>query len=297
MEIIYLDSLFLVNATVDYFLFLAAARVAGAPLTRLRFALAAVTGGGYAVLIFIFPVLQHSIYKIPVGLIMIQIAFYKSHHFIRQTFIFISLSFAFAGGIFALSLMGGQEIMVHDSIFYSSMDLKKVLLSSGVCYALLSTVFQNFGQHSSLSGELVQIKLVFYDKVISLTALVDTGNTLQDTISGQSVLVTDGRILSPFFQNEIKSKDLFDPSLFLQSHTAFANRLRLLPYQAVGVQGLLVVLRVDEIIVNGQKSSDTLVALSPTAVSDGGSYQALIGASNKKQWSEKNEKNKFSVKS
>ena len=52
MTVIYVDTLFLLNATVDYLLLLAAARLAGEPLRRLRFALGAVLGGGYAVAIF-----------------------------------------------------------------------------------------------------------------------------------------------------------------------------------------------------------------------------------------------------
>ena len=51
MTVIYVDTLFLLNAVVDYLLLLAAARLAGEPLTRLRFLLGALLGGGYAVAI------------------------------------------------------------------------------------------------------------------------------------------------------------------------------------------------------------------------------------------------------
>ena len=53
MTVIYVDTLFLLNALVDYLLLLCAARLAGEPLKRLRFALGAVLGGGYAVAIFL----------------------------------------------------------------------------------------------------------------------------------------------------------------------------------------------------------------------------------------------------
>ena len=52
MTVIYVDTLFLLNAMVDYLLLLAAARLAGEPLARLRFLLGALLGGGYAVAIF-----------------------------------------------------------------------------------------------------------------------------------------------------------------------------------------------------------------------------------------------------
>ena len=53
MTVIYIDTLFLLNALVDYLLLLAAARLAGEPLRRWRFALGAGVGGLYAVAIFL----------------------------------------------------------------------------------------------------------------------------------------------------------------------------------------------------------------------------------------------------
>ena len=43
-------------------------------------------------------------------------------------------------------------------------------------------------------------------------------------------------------------------------------------------RGLLLAVRVDELELNGRGRGPVLVALSPTPVSDGGGYQALIGA-------------------
>ena len=54
--------------------------------------------------------------------------------------------------------------------------------------------------------------------------------------------------------------------------------LRLLPYRAVGVEsGLLLAIRVDRAVIGGHSQRGLLVAVSPTPVSDGGGYQALIG--------------------
>ena len=49
MTVIYVDTLFLLNGIIDYLLLLAAARLAGEPLRRLRFGAAAALGGAYAV--------------------------------------------------------------------------------------------------------------------------------------------------------------------------------------------------------------------------------------------------------
>lgn len=278
MPIIYIDTLFLLNAIIDYLLLLAAARVAGEPLARLRFAVAGMIGGAYAVFIFVFPILEENLFKILLGCLMILVAYGKSRRLFRQGLIFLALSFAFAGGVLAISLLGGQGLMLESGVYYSGMDLKIVLLSAGFCYFLLSVLFRNFAMHSPITGDLLSLDLRIDDKEISLTALVDTGNTLQDPLSGMSVIVAEGACLFPFFQNNISLGDLSHPMLFLERNTEYQNRLRLLPYQVVGMQGVLLVIKVDEMKVNGVVISERLVALSPTSVSDGGSYHALISA-------------------
>ena len=42
-------------------------------------------------------------------------------------------------------------------------------------------------------------------------------------------------------------------------------------------RGLLLAVRADSLELDGQGRGPVLVALSPTAVSDGGGYRALIG--------------------
>jgi stage II sporulation protein GA (sporulation sigma-E factor processing peptidase) len=56
------------------------------------------------------------------------------------------------------------------------------------------------------------------------------------------------------------------------------RRFRLLPYRAVGVaHGLLLAVRTDKAVLGDRELKGLLVALSPTPVSDGGGYQALMG--------------------
>lgn len=276
---IYLDSLFLLNATVDYLLLLAAARVAGEPLYRLRFALGALVGGLYAVAIFFFPFLQGLLYKFLLGSLMMLLAYGRAHRLLRQSLIFLALSCAFAGGILAISLLGGQGLSLSGGVLYSPMDLKMVLLSAAGCYALLTLVFQNFGKHSALTGQLLPTLLKVDDKEISFISLRDTGNTLSDPLTGHAVLVVQASTLAPFFPRPLSPQALAQPAQVLEdfSGTPLAPRLRLLPYKAVGIQGLLLALRVDEMAIQGQPQEERLVALSPNPLSDGGNYQALLG--------------------
>lgn len=282
MTVIYVDTLFLLNALVDYLLLLCAARLAGEPLKRLRFALGAVLGGGYAVAIFLpgLGFLERPACRLAAAVLMVLAAFWGSRWLGRQVLIFFALSCAFAGGVLAISMLGGQGLSLNRGVIYSGMDLKIVLLSAAGCYAVLSLLLQKTVRHTSFTGELKAVRLELGGRTVELTALTDTGNTLTDPVTGQGVMVAEGERLLPLFAayQRPSVQELRDPAGALERLTGAGGRFRLLPYRAVGVdRGLLLAVRVDRAVVDGEDWGAMVVALSPTPVSDGGGYGALLG--------------------
>ena len=286
MTVIYVDTLFLLNGVVDYLLLLCAARLAGEPLHRLRFALGAALGGLYAVALFLpgMGFLGHPLCRLASAVLMLLIAYGGSRRLLRQGILFLALTCAFGGGVVAISLLGGQGLALGDrGVLYSPLDLKMVLLSAALCYGVLSLVFRRVGRHTAQSGELVPVRLELGERWVELTALVDTGNTLTDPASGRPVMVAEGESVKGLFPRECRPEeaDLWDPASGLArlGRGAWKGRFRLLPYRCVGVEcGLLLGLRVDRVRLDGTDRGPLLVALSPTPVSDGGGYRALIGA-------------------
>ena len=282
MTVIYVDTLFLLNALVDYLLLLAAARLAGEPLRRGRFALGAGLGGGYAVAIFLPGVsfLSHPLCRAASALLMMVAAYGGSRRLLRQGILFVALTCAFGGGVVAIGLMGGTGLALGNGVFYSPMDFKMVLLSAAVCYLVVSLVFRHLGRHGG--GELTQVRLCIGERSVELTALVDTGNTLTDPVSGRGVIVVEGEPARGLFPRECRptADDLRDPAGALErlGTGRWRGRFRVLPYRSVGVDGgLLLAVRADSLEVDGCDKGPVLAALSPTPVSDGGGYRALIG--------------------
>ena len=284
MTVIYVDTLFLLNAMVDYLLLLASARLAGEPLARLRFLLGAVLGGLYAVAIFLpgLSFLARPPCRLAAAVLMVLAAFWKSRRLLRQVVIFFALSCAFGGGVLAIALLGGRGLALSNGVLYSGMDLKIVLLSAAGCYGALTLIFQRTGRHTASSGELRPVRLTLGERQVSLTALVDTGNTLTDPATGRPVLVAEADCVEELLPPGIRPSpaDLRDPAGALERlDDPWRRRFRLLPYRSVGVdRGLLLALRVDQVQVGEEDRGPMLAALSPTPVSDGGGYRALLGA-------------------
>lgn len=284
MTVVYIDSLFLLNFVVNYLLLLAAARLAGEVIRRLRLAGGAALGALYAAAIF-FPGMQfllHPLCKLGAAVLMLLVGFGGSRRFLRVTLVFFGVSAAFGGGIFAIELFGGRGLTLKNGIFYSGMDLRLILLSAAVCYVLITLVLNRTARHIG-RRETAPAVISWGDRTVALTALVDTGNTLTDPVTNRPVMVAEGEKLSGLFPSGSApdTETLRDPVAALErlSVGAERGRYRLLPYQAVGVDcGLLLALRADRVRVGDEDYGGILVALSPTRLSDGGGYSALIGA-------------------
>ena len=280
MTVIYVDTLFLLNALVDYLLLLASARLAGESLSRPRFLLGAALGGLYAAGIFLpgLGFLARPPCRLAAAAVMVLAAFWNSRRLLRQTVIFFALSCALGGGVLAVGLLGGRGLSLRGGVLYSGMDLKILLLSAAGCYALLTLALRGAARHTGPGGELLTVRLTLGARSLALTALADTGNTLSDPVTGRPVVVAEGEALEGLLPAGLRP-DLADPAGWLEGlEGPWQRRFRLVPYRAVGVErGLLLALRLDKVQVGEADWGPALAALSPTPVSDGGSYRALVG--------------------
>ena len=282
MATVYLDELFLLNLVVDYLLLLAAGRLAGEVLLRPRLALGAALGAAYAagaVLPF-GGFLLHPLCKLGAGVLMVVLAYGHSRRLLRTGLTFFAVSAAFGGGVFLLQTFGSRSLAL-DGMLSAAPDLRLILLSATVCYVLITLALGRVSRHS-VSGELVKAELTLAGRRVELTALVDTGNTLADPATGQPVMVAEGEKAAPLFPpgRAPTAEELRDPPALLERLWAegWRGRCRLLPYRAVGIEhGLLLAVRLDGAKVGGQEWRGLLLALSPTPVTDGGGYSALIG--------------------
>lgn len=262
MKTVYLDSLLLLNFILDYLLLLLTGRVAGAVLRRGRLALAAALGSVYAAVCVLSPPFwAHPLIRLCVGVGMVLVGYGHCRRLLRLMVLFFALSAALGGGLYALELLGVTV----------TLDVHYILLFAAGAYFLLSLAGRKLARHGP--GELRQVDISLGERQVRLTALVDSGNTLTDPMTGAGVVVAQGERLAPLLPPEADYKRPCEAFPALQD----PRRFRLLPYRAVGVEsGLLLAVKADGVQVDGKELGQRLVALSPTPVSDGGGFDALI---------------------
>lgn len=118
--------------------------------------------------------------------------------------------------------------------------------------------------------KILPAELRLGEKCVTLKALADTGNTLQDPVTGKPVMVIARQ---PAIElTGLTPHQLNHPLETMSS--APRPGLRLIPYHSVGTEtGLLLAMRLDEVRIAGKKQSP-IVAFAPTSL-EGKDYQAL----------------------
>ena len=278
MKVLYIDELFALNFIVDYLMLLSAARVCGVLLRRWRYALGALFGAAYAVGAVLpgWGALSAPGLKIGCGCAMALIAFAGEEALLKCALVFFTVSAAFGGAVWWASMLAGTPAGPGGTLALP-LSLKTLVVSFGVCYAVVRLVF-----HRALKNarrQVMTVAAVFGGRSAVFRALRDTGNGLYDPVTGSEVLVVSAAAARPLFPQgcaAVLARD--DPVAVLETLGAvpeLKNRLRLIPYSAVGAaSGLLPVFRPDSLMVDGKKREGVMIAVAPAL--DGGEYEAVL---------------------
>ncbi len=280
MQVVYADSLFLINLVINYIMLLVTAKICAGTMNRLRLLGGAALGAAYsvAVVLPLTPFLRSPFMRVAVGLLMVLAVYGGKPRLIRHTLVFFAVSVAFGGAVMAASLLTGGGL----NGFLTPVDLKILILAFIVSYIVLLLVFKRSGRQQS--GGIVSLKLRHDGREVELRALRDTGNGLYDPMTGRSVIVAGVGDVTPLFPQGVRKTvaglRLKDAVKIMEELSAESSmRFQLIPYSAVGTAGgMLLAFKPDEIIIDGKKKASMLLALSPNSVSENGTYSALLGA-------------------
>lgn len=262
MEIIYIDRLFLTNLLADYLLLLGAARLCSLRLKRMRYFLASLLGAGYAAAVFFpgFSFLAAPGWKLGFGAILGLIAYGPERQALSCTGVFLMLSAALGGTLWALELSFGTLWL----------DGKLLVLSFLLAYGVLRLIFARAAGRSDRQKIAVQIQLL--GRCCSFTAIADSGNCLADPMTGAEVAIACPHALAPLFGPAEPLLNIRDPVELLSAASAYPElkgRLRLISFSALGGGGMLPVFRPDRLLIEGQEDPDRLIAISPEAAGPG----------------------------
>ena len=252
---VYADAVMLLNFAVDFLLLLGTNRLAGFSPAWGRSLLAAALGGVYGGMCILpgFTFLGNTLWRLVFLALMSLIAFGCNEGALRRGVLFVFLCMA----------LGGIAMGFRYAHFWLL-----ILAAAGVW------LMCGFGFRGRADGRrYVPVTITHQGQTTHLTALVDTGNTLTDPLTGESVLVAGAQIGQRLLG--LSPQQLSSPVETMLS--ARIPGLRLLPYSAVGKSGgMLLAMRCDRVHI-GNREGAVLVAFSPDTIGQGNAFQALTG--------------------
>lgn len=229
-------------------------------MRRGRYLLGALLGGIYASAVFLpgLSFLAQTPAKLAAGVLLALTAFGGEEKLARLTLLFFALSCAMAGCVLGLGLLSGGVPMAG-GIFYTDVDARVLLIAAAAAYAVMTVVFRAAAKRG-MEGRLLPVRVCLEGRVVTMTALHDTGNALRHPVSGAPVLVTargalDGA-LPPQVRRLLTPELLRFPADLLEPLRAAAPgwQFSLVPYRTVGLpEGLLLTVRSDWTEVAGTR--------------------------------------------
>ena len=252
---VYLDLVMALNFGVDLLLLWSADRLSGHRSDGKRMVLASGLGGLYAGIC-----LLPGLYFLgqPFGRLvslaaLSVVAFGVSPAMLQRSAVFLFLTMA----------LGGMVAVLGNGGFWS------VLLASVLLALLCLLAFRR----DPGKQECVNVSISHGAKTVHLSALLDTGNTLRDPVSGYPVLVADSRAAMDLLQLDRQALAHPIETISRGNHPG----LRLIPYTAIGQPaGLLLGMKVESIKIN-DRERNMIVAFAPQPIGVGSGYEALAG--------------------
>lgn len=186
--VVYLDVLFAVNALMDGATLLAAARLGGVQVRKMRLIFSAALGGGYAVLGAVWPVLTLAPLRLLAGLGLCMVAFGRERHLVRLCALYGVVAASFAGLAAALSAASGRRLLLSCG-YYFAVPIQVLVLAAAVGYAASGILLCGDAKHGALHRETETLTIRFGNRQTAVRVLHDTGNDLIEPVSGKPVVV------------------------------------------------------------------------------------------------------------
>ncbi|MDD2956273.1 MAG: sigma-E processing peptidase SpoIIGA [Oscillospiraceae bacterium] len=282
---IYVDILLSINLMINYLLLAAAGKLCGRHASGLRLLLAALTGALYALIIFFpqIPAVLLALSKLLAAALMLEIAFphVSLRQSLRENLVFFAVNFLFAGLMLAVWLAASPAGMIYEnSVLYLQLSPAGLILSAAGAW-VFTEVFSRCRRRPGGKEIDCEVCVALGGRKFFLQGMVDTGNDLEDALSGTPVSVCARAAFSGKEPPEVSA--VLD---FLEKGKApepeKLRRLkgfRMIPYRALGKEGAISAFYPDGLYIKQekrwQKAERALLGISAEPISEGGRQVVL----------------------
>lgn len=246
-QVIYIDVLIFLNTAITFLLLLATSKITKLTPSAGRYVTGALVGGVFSLIIFApdMGLILSLLTKLLFSLIIVSVVYNPKRikAIAKQTSYFFAVSFGYAGIMLFISSLPGISILSYNNgIVYIDLSMFSLIAAAVVCY-VVTVALNAFTRHSHDGAILYNIKIKCNGKSLSTASILDTGNSLTDPFSGESLIIASSKEVDALLSADIKN--------YISGNTNKCEKLRLVPCTTIAGDTLLPVFRADEVQISG----------------------------------------------
>lgn len=247
---VYVDILIILNTLINYFILLAVGKIARIHNARWRILLGASVGGVSSLLLFLEDLgIIMTLLKFATAVLMVIVTFGVKpvKRFLKCLFLLFAITFLFGGLMFAVYMLFDKDILIYSNgIVYFDIDLTFLVVCTVVSYIVI-TLISKITDKKAPKVKEYYVTVENAGKVLSCTALMDTGNNLREPFSDYPVIMTDS--------------DLFQ-KLFTE------DKIRLIPVSTVNGEALIKAFKPEKITIGKNEIDRVYIGESLTPLDE-----------------------------
>lgn len=260
-QVVYLDVLIFLNTVITFLLLLTSSRILKIYPSPGRFVISSVLGGVSSLIILApeFGFFLSVITKVLFSLVIVITAYNPKslRRIAKLTAYFFAVNFVFAGMmLFASSLPGISLVNYNNGAVYINLSFFSLVAACVVCYAV-TCFLGKITKHRSTEGLLYSIEISSKGKTVKCSALLDTGNSLTDPFTGESLIIADKITVADILPQSIDT--------YLKNGECDTG-IKLIPCRTVSSDTLLPCFRADYVKIKDDRSirmiNDVEIAVS-----------------------------------
>lgn len=293
---IYLDVIWLLNFFIDLILIWLTAYALKRQIRKRHFLLAALFASTVVFILFtsMAPIVYQPLGKLLFSAFIVLIAFgYKRFtYFMQNLFMFYFVTFVVGGGLFALHFFWQSPIEILDGIvltkttsFGSTFSWIFVITALPLIVYFTKRQFQQVETRKLDYERIVKVEVEIEGMTIQADGLVDSGNQLYDPLTKAPVMIMEKQLITKALPNLHLDRMLQLENVLNMteedSYHPFYNKLRIIPYRAVGRENeFLVAIKPNRVtIYDGEKKFEVrkvLIGIEEMKLSNENDYEAII---------------------
>lgn len=273
---VYADVLIFLNTFVNFFILQLTSKICKDGYRLYRMIIASLTGAAFSLYIFLpsmHPVTENLLKLIiSAVIVLICFGFDSIKALLRRIAVFFLASFLYGGlMLFIWMVLKPDNLAINNGIVYLDISPIILILATLISYICIS-IIRFFMRRQANLGKRLKLTIETDLASITTTALIDTGNSLTDSITGYSVIIIESSVAKSLLGALPTTESL------ITENCDTKTKFRLLPFSTVGGKGLIIAFKPNRVFIDTEKDkkeiNNILIGISEEKL--GEDYRAII---------------------